>query len=291
MGRKVMRVPAGFDWPMDKVWQGYLLPEWLREHECPDCENGYSPRGRQLLDLWYGYAPFRPEDTGSTPLTPETPAVRRLAERNVSHSPDFYGAAEAAILREAQRLCDLWNGQWCHHLGDDDVAALVDAGRLMDLTHTWSRGTGWQPIDPPPVLTAVQVNEWSLHGMGHDSINAGIVVRARCEREGVSDTCPTCQGYATVEAFKGQRAVAEAWQGIEPPTGDGWQLWETVSEGSPISPVFATAEELAEWMVANREASDLEVARRFVAAGWAPSLIGSDAAGVVTGRRVRRRQP
>jgi hypothetical protein len=30
----------------------------------------------------------------------------------------------------------------------------------------------------------------------------------------------------------------------DPPTGDGYQLWETTSEGSPISPVFATLDEL-----------------------------------------------
>ena len=35
---------------------------------------------------------------------------------------------------------------------------------------------------------------------------------------------------------------------IPPPTGEGWQLWENVTEGSAVSPVFATAEELAEWL-------------------------------------------
>lgn len=35
---------------------------------------------------------------------------------------------------------------------------------------------------------------------------------------------------------------------IEPPEGDGWQMWEDTSEGSPISPVFRTAEKLAEWL-------------------------------------------
>ncbi len=37
------------------------------------------------------------------------------------------------------------------------------------------------------------------------------------------------------------------WQPTEPPTGEGYQLWETVSEGSPISPVFASTEALAAW--------------------------------------------
>ena len=39
--------------------------------------------------------------------------------------------------------------------------------------------------------------------------------------------------------------------GTEPPKGNGYQLWETVSEGSPSSPVFKTAEELAKWCETN----------------------------------------
>lgn len=34
---------------------------------------------------------------------------------------------------------------------------------------------------------------------------------------------------------------------IHPPKGEGYQLWETTSEGSPVSPVFETMEELADW--------------------------------------------
>lgn len=38
---------------------------------------------------------------------------------------------------------------------------------------------------------------------------------------------------------------------VDPPTGDGYQLWETTTEGSPISPVFGSAEELAAWCEQN----------------------------------------
>lgn len=31
----------------------------------------------------------------------------------------------------------------------------------------------------------------------------------------------------------------------------GWQMWETTSEGSPISPVLSTPEELARWLADN----------------------------------------
>jgi hypothetical protein len=245
--REARRVPLNFNWPMGEIWEGYLMPERLHENKCPDCEHGYSPHAEHLQALWYGYVPFNPESTGSAWLTPSTPAVREFAERNVTRNPEFYGTSEAAVVAEAVRLATLWNGQWCHHLSQEDVDALAGRGRLMDFTHTWAKGTGWQKTEPPVTPTAAEVNEWSLRGFGHDSINAGIAVSARCEREGFGDTCPTCQGHASLEAYEGQRAEAEAWERTEPPTGDGWQLWETVTEGSPSSPVFATAGELADW--------------------------------------------
>jgi len=37
----------------------------------------------------------------------------------------------------------------------------------------------------------------------------------------------------------------------EIPKGEGYQLWENTSEGSPISPVFATLEELCEYAEVN----------------------------------------
>lgn len=37
----------------------------------------------------------------------------------------------------------------------------------------------------------------------------------------------------------------------EVPKGEGYQLWETTSEGSPVSPVFKTLEELCVWCETN----------------------------------------
>lgn len=72
------------------------------------------------------------------------------------------------------------------------------------------------------------------------------------------------------------------------PKGEGWQLWQTVSDG-PISPVFATADELIDWMC--HPSNDprnpgpyprlpwaqgwrREVAEKFVkSGGWAPSAV------------------
>lgn len=56
--------------------------------------------------------------------------------------------------------------------------------------------------------------------------------------------CPLCYGEGSVSPI------------IEPPfkgndNMNGYQIWEDVSEGSPVSPVFRKAEDLAQWMVEN----------------------------------------
>lgn len=221
MSREIRRVPLDFDWPLNKVWGGYQPPKHLREgNKCSDCKNGYSPQAQHLYDLWYGYVPFDPESTGSTPLRHDTPAVREFAERNVARAPDYYGTGEDAIVREARRLATLWNGQWSHHLSQADVDALVSSGRLMDFTHTWT-SEGWRKIDPPVTPTAEQVNMWHIQGFGHDALNASIVIEARCERDGIDLLCPRCGGRGSTEACPGQRAETEAWEPTEPPTGEG----------------------------------------------------------------------
>jgi hypothetical protein len=286
MGRQVRRVALDFEWPQNEIWKGFLSPDKFDEVPCPDCKNGYSPQAQHLYDLWYGELPFDPASTGSTPWRHDSPAVRAFAERNVGNAPEFYGTGDDAIVREGQRLASLFNSQWSHHLSQDDVDALIAAGRLHDLTHTWTRESGWQAKEPPVTPTAEQVNEWSLRSFGHDGINASAVIRARCEREGVDATCPTCKGHASTEAYPGQRAEAKAWEPTDPPTGDGWQLWETVSEGSPVSPVFPTADGLARWM-SDPDRGDRWVphaaAAKFIDDGWAPSFVATSSTGLVSG--------
>lgn len=282
MGREVKRVPLDFEWPSDQTWKGYVLPDELRGQDCEACGGrGYSPQAQRLWDLWYGNTPFTPEDNGSTALTVETPEVRAFAERNVAHAPEYYGSGEAAIRREARRLASIWNGQWSHHLNEEDVAALLEAESipLRDLTHTWDRDAGWQPKDPAVRPSAADVNAWQITNMAGSSV-AYAAVKARCEREGWPETCSICDGHGSIEKFPGQRAEAEAWEHYEPPTGDGWQLWQTVSD-APISPVFPDAEGLIEWMTtpaAKWGAAgpwSREDAAAFVnGPGWAPTGIG-----------------
>lgn len=235
MGRELKRVPMDFVWPIRTTWGGYLNPYRRQSTECPDCKgSGESPEVRRMGAEWYGNAPFDPVAYGATPLVIDHPAIVEHARRNVERSPEYYGTGLRAVVAETRRLFELFRGQWSHQLIQADVDALVVADRLHDFR-------GRQPA-------ADEVNAWSINGMGHDSINQWTCVKARCAREGITESnCARCSGEGEFWPSEGTKAAAEFWKREDPPTGDGFQLWETTSEGSPVSPVFATLGELCAW--------------------------------------------
>lgn len=113
----------------------------------------------------------------------------------------------------------------------------------------------------------------SFRGSSH------VVLRALCKASGIKNpfVCKTCDGRGTLEKYAGQFEEADNWKEYEPPVGEGWQLWESVSEGSPISGVFATSGQLVDHLstvgddtgtIWNRESAE-----SFVKAGWVPSGI------------------
>lgn len=66
-----------------------------------------------------------------------------------------------------------------------------------------------------------------------------------------------------------------------------FQVYEAVSEGTPVTPAFATREELVEHLVAHGTDWDKggwqrEHAEKFVGRGWAPSMVVENVGGVVT---------
>ncbi|MGL4667505.1 MAG: hypothetical protein ACRCWR_06215 [Saezia sp.] len=162
---------------------------------------------------------------------------------------------------EALRLIEMWNAQWCHHINSDDVMALLEAGRLMDFTHRprtdeqreivrkklADGGNSWLPESNGYVPTPEEVNIWSLGVLTHDGCNQHVIVAAECARRGCSTTCVKCEGEGTLWPSPEVQKQAEEWAETEPPSGDGYQLWQTTSEGSPVSPVFPTIDELCEW--------------------------------------------
>jgi hypothetical protein len=287
MGRELKRVALDFDWPLDSVWHGYVNPLYTAR-QCSECEGtGYSPRAKYLKDRWYGYVRFDPAEKGSEPFKPSDNIIIGSVERNIKNAPEFYGSTERDKHNEAQRLCRHFNSSWSHHLDDADVAALVNSNRLFDLTHTWNPKVGWRPKEPSYTPSAREVNEWSLSGMGHDGVNSWVCIRAECERQGVPHTCAVCDGEGCLWTSPEAKEAYETWKRIEPPTGDGFQIWETVSEGSPISPVFSTARDLAAHMATTKRGGDegtsFDTWLAFIEGpGWAPSLVVTSA-GVIGG--------
>lgn len=219
MGRKLMRVAMDFDWPLNKVWQGYINP--YSPPKCRACDGkGESPEATAMFNEWYGW---------DLPLSNGTWGYRV--------------------------------GAWSRNLTQADVQALVDADRLWEFTHRPLNEeqkkncypNGWTKEPNGYIPAAEEVNKWADNGIGHDSINAWVVVKARCEREGVPSQCKYCDGHGHIYASDEHKRLHETWEDKEPPTGDGFQLWETTSAGSPQSPIFASLEELAEWCEKNAD--------------------------------------
>jgi len=158
--------------------------------------------------------------------------------------------------------------KWYDNITQDEVQALVDADRLWDFTRVplneeqrevvrkkmADGGNSWLPYNNGRIPTAEEVNAFQHSGglFGHDCVNQHILIEARAKRLSVWGKCSICNGSGELsypdEVIK---KLHEEWEEYEPPTGDGYQLWETCSEGSPVSPVFASAEELADWCAEN----------------------------------------
>lgn len=221
---------------------------------------------------WKGYLnPYRPHECRSCNQTGLNPASQAIAET-------FYPHQCGGDRTRA----------WHDKITQDEVQALVDAGRLMDFTHEHVPGSGWRPKDPAVVPTAEEVNALNRGGraglMGHDGINRMILVEARARRLGVYGTCIVCGGSGEIWCDPKFEKLHDEWESIEPPAGEGWQVWETVSEGSPVTPVFATAAELVEHLVAGGDAWDRKRgasgwsrkdAEAFVRRGGAPTMLGA----------------
>lgn len=285
MGREVKRVPVDWDWPVGETWEGYLRPARLDGEPCVTCNgSGQSHFGWWLQNFCYRISmlagdvheqrrgrPMHPwlaewegrhghfEDSPGDKLDLTTMSFRRyVVDRPGSDALEFF----RGLMQRSHQITFEQGGEYAHLYSADRVPPAEQIG--SSIGHS-SNDTGQGNIQSA-LLTVLQ-----------DAAGQGL-------------ECQSCGGEGSFEKYEGQRAEAEAWERSEPPTGEGWQLWETVSEGSPISPVFPTAEALAQWLTtpaacwgAMRQPMTIEAARRFVGAGWAPSLIGSPSEGVMDG--------
>lgn len=151
---------------------------------------------------------------------------------------------------------------WNDNIDEHDIKALIDADRLWDFTRIpindeqkeicknkiENGGNSWLPFNNGYIPTPDEVNAWNSNGFGHDSINAWTCIKNRLEMYGIKDyTCKKCHGTGYQKLPRKLKKKYKNWTEYEPQTGNGFQLWENTSEGSPVSPVFKSLESLCEW--------------------------------------------
>lgn len=260
MGREIRRVPVDFDWPYDKTWQGFLRPDKYDGEPCRACGgHGDTPSSQWLFTLCRRIG-----------MLVDDLAVQ---ERGRALHPYL---AEDADPPGDHTLEPTRHGPWVSY------PILRPGPDIRDLVTR---------IDP----------DLRVDGFGFgDSTRIGYAIFKAILRAGGYATygeegegwggCLACEGHGSTEKYPGQRAEAEAWVPTPPPTGDGWQLWQTVSEGAPISPVFADAEGLIQWMTtpaakwgASGPWSEAQARAFVLGPGWAPSGFHTPETGWVDG--------
>jgi len=241
MSRLLRRVPVDFDWPLRKTWEGYVLPQELRLPPCPDCTRGSTP----AFD-W----------------------VETLASRLAMLAEDIPKQEQTDRPLHPWLANDPYPPAWSNREPLSRTGLMVEYEVARPTPDIIELVCGLTDQTPAEVTSS-----WGTSRTSFRIVQALIKAAGLPERWGY---CPTCDGEMNVGTPE-QLAAVDAWEPTDPPTGAGWQLWETTSEGSPVSPVFATAASLIHWMVT---ASDSyagyshEAARAFVnGPGWAPSFV------------------
>jgi len=225
MGREIKRVALDFNWPMSKVWEGYVYPP-DGTSPCVTCHRtGYSRMG-MALDSLTNEVTFLPND--SSKLTSSERTFMYALEKAVD--PEQFASAQK-------------------HYGPDYLPYVYGGGRSQ--------------------CTNARTLVYDL--MKHLSSSLGLSMEE-------TFLCSVCKGSGNQIVDKDQHEKAEQWTRTEPPAGEGWQVWETVSEGSPITPVFATSEALVDHLCTKgthwkRPLPTREAAEAFVKSGWVTSMV------------------
>lgn len=233
MGRILKRVPLDFKWTKGQVWKGYVNP--YRSQECKACDQtGLNPETKKIQDEWYAFDdavykpnPFRPNSRYNV----------------VAHNNNITEIEVEALVR-AGRLSDLMDSKYYFN-DEKNIWEKCD-------TSVPYKERKWVECEQPTFPTPDQVNEWNLKSpFGHDATNQSICVEARAKELGVYGMCECCNGDGEIWFSDEIKELAENWERVDPPLGDGYQMWENTSLGSPRSPVFETLDELCEWCSEN----------------------------------------
>jgi len=245
MGRELMRVPLDFDWPLGEIWEGYLNPYWKYRQECPSCKgSGYNPKTLEIYLDFYGNGM-----TGGWLGRITQDEVEALQANNRIRWWD-------GSKPEGER-CSHWDGLSC------DLVNMVNmSGNLSQAPEEiQQRAIQLVQEEAKRLNVPVKAVAGNLQYLVHDGINRVILIETRAKRMGVWGLCPNCvdgdlwspmirEDGVTVPPDDVRR-LYDDWTKVGPPKGEGYQLWETTSEGSPSSPVFDNLDDLCQWCETN----------------------------------------
>jgi hypothetical protein len=143
----------------------------------------------------------------------------------------------------------------------------------------------WGQVDYQPMFHASfseRLGEWQE-------------AKAKWERGEYPDYASEESKLMSFEEWEGEEPNKDDYVPFEPSDCTWYQVWETVSEGTPVTPPFATKEELVEYLVANGDFWDQhrkdgpwsrQSATNFVMGdGWVPSLMVANGQ-VMTSREI-----
>lgn len=246
MSRTLKRVPLEFSWPLREVWEGYLNPFVQHSKPCQACAgSGMTAEAKFLDDSWY---PHKAREMfgilyGHNTLS----AWSRERLKSAGHPEKIADHVELA-----RRFGFATLTHWEDKLDEGDVRALFEAERINSFTHTWSvLDRRWVPKNPVELPTPDEVNRAFGTPVGHDTMSRIACVRARWKRYGIKPECLPCLGTGSVWPSPELERKCDEWQEYEPPTGPGWQIWDRIGMGSPLTPVFRTPGELATYCAEN----------------------------------------
>lgn len=96
--------------------------------------------------------------------------------------------------------------------------------------------------------------------------------------------------YPTYEEWAGERPRSEDYMPTWTPEEATWyMMYESTSEGTPLSPAFETPEELARWLADNRASTFADMTATYdqwlptCRGGYAPSAVFEPGVGMVSG--------
>lgn len=258
MGRELRRVPLDFDWPLNKVWEGFLNP---LGKPCPEnqktCFNGLTAAG-QWMETFVRLIVTAADDA----LESEEGRKRRGTHYPHPYLTTLATAPTYDIPRELK-----------------GPAAFRELDRRERERYKWV-------LPPTKELADLLAGFDKPSFMGFMGGSAGYKMRnallkAAKQNPKTWGVCPVCKGDSMDPAVK---KAYDEWESTPPPEGEGWQLWETVSEGSPISPVLPTREAFIEYLMS--QGSTRSAAEAFAKEGWVPSGISDGKGNFVSGIEV-----